>query len=270
VFGFITEEVQPPVVTPPATAITQASLRVNEIVGEQPGNRMLFALLISFAALPLLWFTSYRRVAVFAVTAMAVIWGQMLMISKTGGGLHHALLIWPFPHLLIATTAAALIKRFGKAGAAGVTAAILLVVYSNVLLINEVYAHLVTTGTTALWSDATKPMVEYASGIDNARFIAVDWGYAQTMCLLSNGKLPIRELSLELLRFSPQDAQEVHKALADSGNVFVGRFPVDEQFVGVGTRLDTVATAEGYSRRVLAVIHDRNERPRYQLIRYEK
>jgi hypothetical protein len=270
VFGFITEEAQPAVATPPTSAMTQASVRVNALTGEQRSNGMLMAFSLSLLAFPLLWFSAYRRIALFALTVMAVIWGEMLMIPKTGGGLHHALLIWPFPHLFMAVAAAALIKRFGKAGAAGVTVIAILVVYSNIMVINKVYAHLATTGTTALWSDATKPMVDYASSVENARFVAVDWGYAQTMCLLSNGKLPVRELSFELLRFSPEDGQAVHSALADPANVFVGRFPEDEQFEGVGRRLDAVAAAEGYSRRILTVIHDRNQRPRYQLIRYER
>ena len=55
------------------------------------------------------------RAILFALIAMAVQWAQMAITVGAGGSVHHAILIWPLPQMLIAVSFAAASRRLGRA-----------------------------------------------------------------------------------------------------------------------------------------------------------
>ena len=118
-FAWLTEE------TPPATAAAsarfgaRASRAVSRLAGRVRFHLLLEAFALSLLALPWLWFTPSRRPALFVVVYLAIAWPQMLLLPNTGATIHHVILLWPFPHFLIAIALSQLSYRAGKRGAGG-------------------------------------------------------------------------------------------------------------------------------------------------------
>ena len=65
----------------------------------------------------------------FRLIAMAVAWVQMAITANTGASVHHTILLWPFPQVVIAVSFASASRRLGRAGipALAVTMAVLMV-----------------------------------------------------------------------------------------------------------------------------------------------
>jgi hypothetical protein len=125
----------------------------------------------------------------------------------------------------------------------------------------------VTNGTAAIWTDASNPLFEYLEELNAKRLVIVDWGYSATLCLLSDGRLPLTEISFDLL--SPAaNVEKIRSLMADRQNVFVDYAAGFEVFPGVHGRLASIAQRNGYGRQVVETIFDRNDRPRFEVVRY--
>jgi hypothetical protein len=265
--GFVTDETWIPEYTRQASGLlTTVSVRLNYAVGGLLRDWMLYAFLASCCLLPWLWFTPARKASIFALVYLVVTWIQMAAVPNTGGTIHHAILLWPFPHFLIAVAGRQLGRRFGRFGMRAMTAVLILLAGCNVLLLNQYVAHLATGGTTATFTDAVYPLFDYVSSLGPRHFSAVDWGYADTLCLLSDGEMEVEDLSFALQ--SPTIPQSVRSLIAGRQALFIGRARGDEKFPGVHARLTRTAEEMGYTRQVLETIYDRNRRPRFEVIRY--
>jgi len=250
----------------PSREVDRISVAVNRASGAVGTNWTAYAFVASLGLIPWLWLTGARRAVMFAVVYMAVCWAMMLILPGTGAAMHHAILLWPFPHLLIGVSGAQLSYRWGhrSAWALGMVLSVLLV--RNVLLLNQYLARLTTNGTTMIWTDATRPLFEYLEKMDAKRLIIVDWGYSATLCLLSDGRLPLTDISFDLL--SPAaNAENIGSLIADPQSLFVDHATGFEVFP-VHERLASIAQKNGYSRQVVETIFDRNYRPRFEVVRY--
>ncbi len=250
----------------PSGLPARISVRLRSAMGRLQSNWMLFGLLASVCLLPWLWFTPARRAAVFAIVYLVTAWTQMAALPNTGAAVHHAILLWPFPHFLMAVAGAQLARRFGRAGTRSLTAVLVLMAGCNVLLLNQYAAGLVTRGPTAVFTDAIYPLYDFLGGLGRRHFVAVDWGYGDTLCLLSDGEMDVEDISFTLRLQS--DPEAVRALVSKPRTVFIGRVRADEQFPGVHALLTRTAEEMGYSRQVLQVIEDRNRRPRFEVMRY--
>ena len=265
--GFVTDETWKPEYTrQPSGLLATVSVRLNYAVGGLLRDWMLYAFLASCCLLPWLWFTLARKASIFALVYLAVTWIQMAAIPNTGGTIHHAILLWPFPHFLMAVAGVQLGRRFARFGMRAMTAVLVLLAGCNGLLLNQYMAHLATGGTTATFTDAVYPLFDYMSSLGPRNFAAVDWGYADTLCLLSDGEMNVEDLSFVLQ--SPTVPQGVRSLIAGRQALFIGHPQADEKFPGVHARLTRTAEEMGYTRQVLETIYDRNRRPRFEVIRY--
>ena len=269
-FGWLTDEYDPGAATPPARLGARISIAVARVLGGVRSNWTFYAFLASCCLVPWLWFTPSRSAALFVFVYMLAVWGQMLAIPNTGATVHHAILLWPFPFFLLGIAGAELSRRLGARGAAAMAVVLLALVGRNLLLVNQYYADLTRTGTTVIWTDAIYPLLSYLDSLRNARVVTVDWGYASQLCLLSDGDLPRFDLSYALLQPSDTQASWVRSLAADPRNVFVAHTQAGEQFPGVRRRLDSIAAGAGYAERVERVITDRNGRPRFEIVRFER
>src|SRR5206468_2825702 len=136
-------------------------------------------------------------------------WGLMVLLPKTGASLHHVILLWPFPHLLIAVVASQLSRGFGKIGLRVVTGTVSVLAGINLLVVNHCYADLVTRGTTTVWTDAVYPLFDYLDSQSHKTIITVDWGYSTTLCLLSDGQAHLDDLSFGLLQPTAEEALRI-------------------------------------------------------------
>jgi hypothetical protein len=128
-------------------------------------------LLAALAALPWYWkYPVYR----FSAAAMLAGYAAMFALADSGSGPHHAVLLWPLPHLLIA----ALPRRRWLLSAA---------VLANLLQINNFYTQLNLRDVSVEWSDASTRLAHYLSTRPGT-YRVLDWGIYDTLHLLTQGK----------------------------------------------------------------------------------
>ena len=267
-FAWLTEETQPGTEAPPRKVREIASVKLSRLVGGVRSNWMFYAFVVSCCLVPWLWFTKSGRAALFVLIYLVVTWAQMLILPNTGASIQHVLLLWPFPHFLIAIAGAQVSASLGRHSARAAASVLVVVVATNLLLINQYYSDLVTNGTTVIWTDAVYPLFNYLDSVSGSRIVTTDWGYATTLCLLSDGEMPLDDISYTLLGPSVADAAWIRSLIEDPQNVFVDHTAPDEQFPAAREHLASIAAQAGRTAEVIAVIRDRNRRPRFEIARY--
>ena len=268
-FGWLTDETNLETAVPPRKFREVASVKLSRLVGGVRSNWLLYAFVVSCCLVPWLWFTPSRRAALFVLIYLAVTWAQMLILPNTGASIQHVLLLWPFPHFLIAIVLGQAGASLGRYGARAAACALAAIVAANLLLINQYYSDLVTNGTSAIWTDAVYPLHHYLESASASRFVTTDWGYATTLCLLSDGEMPLDDISYTLLGPSDGEVAWIRSLIEDPRNLFVDHTAPDEQFAAARRRLESIAALSGRTRVLVAVIRDRNQRPRFEVFQYQ-
>jgi hypothetical protein len=240
-FGWLTDEGSPGTELEPASLGDRVSIGITRTIGHIRSNWMLYAVAGSCCLLPSLWFTPSRKPTLFALIYLLAARGLMVLLPGTGAALHHVILLWPFPHFLVAVAGVQLARSLGKYGARLLTTMLIFSVGYNLLLINAYYADLVTRGTTVVWTDAIHPLFENLRSA--TEIVTVDWGYATTLCLLSHGQMPMKDISFLLL--NPTEAQKAYvgSLMGKSQTVFVDHVGGDEQLPAAHARIAQIAAA---------------------------
>ena len=267
-FGWLTEDAQPETALQPTRLRDRISVNLTRVTGELRSNLMLYVFLGACCVLPWLWFTPSRRAGLFAFIYLAVTWGLMLLLPNTGATMHHVILLWPFPHFLVAIAGAQLSERLPKYGKYALVAAVAITLACNTLVVNHIYSDLVTRGSTVIWTDAVYPLFDNLDSLEVDQVVTVDWGYAATLCLFSDGLMPLRDISFALLQPSTEETAGIRSLLSEPKTVFVDHAEGGEQFPGVRDRLGRIAAEAGYAKQVVTIISDRNKRPRFEISRY--
>src|SRR5262249_39265490 len=160
-FGWLTEEGRPETVFPAMHAGSRLSVGTARFLGGVRSNSLLYCFLVACLLVPGLWFTPQRKAALVVVIYLCTAWAPIVAMPNTGAILHHVILLWPFPHFLIALTGAQLSYSLGKYGGPAMIGALGLILSSNLAVINQYYADLTTRGTTVIWTDAIYPLAGY-------------------------------------------------------------------------------------------------------------
>jgi hypothetical protein len=266
--GWLTEDGQANEATPPYHFWGGIAAKLNRAFGYPESNGILYAFVVSCCVIPLLWFTPRRRIITFTLVYLLVTWCQMVVVPNTGATLHHVILLWPFPHVLIAIVAAETAQRLGKKGSRLVTALLFILVARNLMLINRYYVDLITRGTSVIWTDAVIPLHNYIESLDRPHVVTVDWGYATTLCLLSDGDIHIDDISYTLLSPSERERVWIRGLMDDPQSLFVDHMDNGGQFRTAREQLASIATEGNRQKDIRQVILDRNLRPRFQIFRY--
>jgi hypothetical protein len=191
--------------------------------------------------------------------------------ANTGGSIHHTILLWPFPQIVVGVSFAAASRRLPpRAGilALGVATAVLFV--SGALVANEYFYVSYSFGGTPVWSDAIFPLSDFMKGVGSATVYCVDWGMLDALRYLNHGKLKLAEGTEPVTKQEPSaaDREAALRMVVDPGAVFVAHTKDFENFAGIDQRLLKIAAAEGYQREMLAVIPDRFGRPAFEVYRF--
>jgi hypothetical protein len=206
----------------------------------------------------------------FAVVFMSVTWLQMAFTWNAGGGTHHAVLLWPFPHFFVAVTYAELSRRVRRGGLMLLAALTGTICVSGYLVINQHLAQLVERGPTAIWTDAIGPLDEYLQQARPDRVFVMDWGIYDALRLVGAGRLPLAAggdpVSTEAIR--EDDRHAVTDMLATPGALFVGHTDADEIIPGAAARLRRFAESAGYRKETVTLIKDRHGRAIFDVYRY--
>lgn len=259
--GFLNEEAWVETRKAPETSAAKASVAVAQAFGAIRSNTVPWFAGAALLLTPWLLVTEGRQAVVFCWTYLAVVWAQMALVGKTGGSIHHVLLLWPVPQMLLVIAGREVARRW-RQGIWVAVAGLSLMVTGNLLLLNQYYADLATKGPGPVFTDAVEPLRARLEAGDAEQILTVDWGYQATLCLQSKGRLPVQAVEFG-------DREQLGLWIRQPATVFVAHSPQVELAAGVHEKLRGAARELGWERQVTAVIADRNGRPRFELWRFE-
>lgn len=221
---------------------------------------------------PLLWFTPWRRPAMFALVMFVVSWLLMIYSRATGGGAHHTILLWPLPQWLLALALAALQEKLGPRAFRAGALAVLLCTASNLTLLNQYMAQFISSGPTWIWSDAVFPLHGYVSRHIDRYYCSVDWGIANQLRFLTKGRARFlgREDGITLDFDTPRRDEVLARLLWDPKSTFILRTEGREVFGGSRERFFQYVKEHGYQGRVVETVRDRHGSPVFELWEFER
>jgi len=268
-FGYLAPEDAGSAVREPSTRGERACIRLNDLSGRPRRGLLNLAFLGSIALLPLVWRKPAGRAALFALLALLVAWLQMALTKDTGNA-HHTVLLSPLPHMVIALVWAELALRWNRAARTAIIAAAVLVAGSNLLLTNHYYAQLIRNGSTLTWTDAIYPLSDYLKTITAKDIFVLDWGMLDSLRLLNRGQLNLR-VGTEAFADDVLTEQDLRlaQAMAKPDNLFLSHVEGSLFSPEPVKRMEAWAGREGYTKRVLRIVPDRNGRPVFEVFRLE-
>jgi len=241
--------------------------RAAEWIGAHTGrprhDAMLYAYALALLLVPWWW---KRRTARFSLVFMVVAWLAMAITRGAGGAAHHAVLLWPFPQLFLATALASLPWRKVAMIAGAALVAI------NLLVVSQAIADFERNGAPFGFSDAIFPLA--AEFTDPARpVITVDWGIVDALGFLDHARgltLRLGDPPFNTDSPSEQDRKSIDWLLLSDDLIFVTHVPGLENFPEVRPRLDRAAADRGLHREVVKIVPDSNGRPVFEIFRFVK
>jgi hypothetical protein len=203
---------------------------------------------------------------------MALAWVQMAVTANAGGSVHHAILIWPLPQMVIAISFAAASRRLRSAGIPALAIILAVLMASGLLVTNEYHFLMMRNGGSQNWTDAIFRLDDYMKGVTSSNVFCVDWGIMDSMRLLSRGKLPLRVGTDPITKpvLNDADREFLANTISGAGHVFINHTKDFEFFTGVNDKLVKYAADAGYRREIMAVIPDSHGRPVYEVYRFAK
>jgi hypothetical protein len=221
---------------------------IRDRLGDHSSSLFPYAILLALLAAPLWWRSPNRRPALFALVFSAVTFAAMAVTRDAGGGVHHTVLLWPMPHLLVGVALAAVRPRWlSWAGGA-------VLVASNLLVINQYVFQFERNGADGNFSDAIYTLSEQLHDSEHAAIYVADWGLSEPLNLLHRGRLDLR----------------VSTGPFDPHGLFIGHVKEREVFKGSGENLEAAARAAGYTKQVLQTVADSNGRPVFEVFGFQR
>jgi len=269
-FGFMfAEDDQTPTPHDPSSMAERFSEGTSERFGHPRRSLQLYACLLALALVPLARGRDLRAI-LFALIAMAVAWIQMATTPTAGGSVHHTILLWPLPAMVMAVSFAAASRRLGRAGIPAVAVILAVVLTSDILVTNEYFWKSARNGGARTWTDAIFPLSDDLMAMRPAVVYCADWNIFENLRLLDRGTLPLRSGMdpSPAPNMSPTDSQWLVGMIAAPDNVWVTHVPDFEYFPAIRPKWDRFAAAAGFEHRTLKVIRDAHDRPTFELYRY--
>jgi Dolichyl-phosphate-mannose-protein mannosyltransferase len=269
-FGWMTDEDwQTPSPHAPASFLAVSSAAISAFAGHPRRHLLVYAFLLALLLAPLARGMALRTI-VFALIAMAVAWIQMAITANAGGSVHHTILLWPLPQVVIAVSLAAASRRIGRAGIPALAVFLAVTMMSGALVINEYYTVMLRDGGAQSWTDAIYPLSDFLKTTPASTVVCLDWGILDPLRLLNHGKLPLemRPDSLPRPEMTEGDRALLATRISDPANIFIGHTREYEFFPGASPALARFAAETGYTRETLATIKDSYGHPVYEVYRF--
>jgi hypothetical protein len=255
-FGFLTADNPGPQPGQPQHWFQSLSLRVAGWTGHPRRDLTLIALLLAVPALFVFWKTDARAPILFALITCIVTWLPMALAANAGFAAQHTILLWPFPFLAIAAALAQAPARWGAAACA-------VLCVSSVAVTNQYYADLIRNGPAIRWTDAVDPLDRYLIDTKPQMVFAADWGFVETLNLLSEGTVPVSFVDVH-------DRNLIDRMVSGPNYVFVCHEPNFTYQPEVRSAIEEAAHQAGYQEERLTTISDRNGRPTFDVFRFRK
>jgi Dolichyl-phosphate-mannose-protein mannosyltransferase len=255
----------------PDSLLTRTSAQISALAHEPRHNLMLYAFALGLVLAPLARGGALKTI-LFALIAMTIAWFQMAITANAGGSVHHAILIWPLPQMVIAVSFASASERLGRAGIPVLAAVAALVATSSLLVTNEYYTRMRRNGGGMNWTDAVFPLATRMATTPAKFVFSVDWGIMDSLRLLDRGKLPLRIGTDPITKpeLTDGDREFLAQVISSPEHVFINHTKDFEFFAGVNDKLVKYAETAGYRRQIECVVPDSNGRPVYEVYRFVK
>ena len=256
VIGSITRLPSETGVREPDDAFKATWIRATEWSGMRTSNLYIPLLLLGLALLPLAWRSPSRSTFLFSAVFCVVTWLQMAFLQNAGTGAHHAILLWPMPHMAIGALLVGGCNRLGRLGTPLLVGATSAACLSSLAVTGTNYAYMLQNGGSVAWSDAIYPAAGAIPEMKPSYVCFLDWGFFETIRLIHKGKLgpcnavdPV--VDPETAKRQLQDRETVYMAHTDGNNAVLG---LDQRFV-------TFAESNGYRKAHQRTFYDSNGRP---------
>lgn len=254
----------------PKGPIQTASARISALFGHPRHNWTFWAFCLALLLAPLARGNALRAI-LFALIAMVVAWFQMAITVNAGGSVHHAILIWPFPQMVIGVSFASASRRLGSAAIPAVAAVLVVMMVSGALVTNEYFTLAIRNGGGQNWTDAIFRLSEYLKGAASDNYVfCVDWGMLDSLRLLNQGKLRVRVGTDPITKreLTAPDREYLQQMISEPSNIFINHTKDFEFFEGVNAKLVKYAADAGFERKMTAVIPDSHGRPVYEVYHF--
>ncbi len=248
-------------------------LRINGILGEPRDSWQHLLLAFALMAAPLLcWASPNRKAAILFVLGGVVTYGLMIGTKKAGGSLHHTVLLWPLPHLILGLAAGAVALRWPRRVWPATAALIVCAILSNLAVLNTHLAQFIAFGPAISFNDAVRPLVNDLGRRPGRLVFAADWGILQQVEFYSNGRIGMHPGSDGIVIGLPDELSKQHlrASLADPQMLFVTFTDGNDMFPNTRRKLLDFAASEGYKDNVLAVIPDRHSAPIFEIHEFRR
>ncbi len=250
----------------PTSLVGRDAAWIREHAGPHNNDLMPYAILL---AVPLALFCGKApgcRAARFAAVCGAIIFLAMAVTRNGGMAIHHTVLLWPMPHLLVGAAFGSLPWRWLRAGLVS------LLVASNLLVINQYIVQFERNGSAGYFTDAVNPLAASLSGSAGDTVYFIDLGIWEGADFLQRRKMDLRESYAVLIPAlpDPEQRREIDAMLANPHALFVDHVPSREVFRGVDQHLETIAHSEGYEKIPAGTVADRNGRPVFEMFRLRR
>jgi hypothetical protein len=201
---------------------------------------------------------------------MGVAWFQMAITKGAGGSAHHAVLLWPLPHLFLAVAFAEASLRWRTAGKWVVAVVVVYLAAQNLLLTNQHLYQFARFGSPRSWTDAIYPLSDELGKMRAPRIVIDDWGILLPLVLLHRGTLPMMIADDGFL--SPGASDEIrhrdHELLRSA--LWVGHTPAYLELPGINERILQAAASAGFRKELIEVISDREGRAAFEIFRFRE
>jgi hypothetical protein len=225
-----------------------------------------YAILLSFALIPLWWRSPGGRAALFAFVSAAVAFLAMVVSRGAGAAIHHTVLLWPMPHLCVGIALAALRVHWLSL----VTGAVLII--SNLLVVNQYIVQFERNGAKERFTDAVNALSKTLSDSTGDSVYIIDWGIMEPVTFLEKGKSQGRSFNYFPVNSTLEDAQRhaIDSMLANPHALFVAHVQSEEILPHVGEQFESILQAECYEKTDLRLVRDSNDRPIFELFRIQR
>jgi len=253
----------------PKGLIQTASAGISAFASRPRHSLMVWAFCLALLLTPLARGDALRTI-LFALIAMLIGWLQMAINANTGGSVHHVILLWPFPQIVIGVSLAAASRRLRSVGIPAVVSVLTLLMVSEVLVTNEYFRLTIRNGGAPNWTEAIFPLSDYMKGVSSGEVYCVDWGIFDSLRLLNHGKLKLRVGSEPISKpeLTGEDRESLQRMIGDPGHVFINHTKDFEFFGGVNAKLVKYAADHGFRREIMAVIPDSYGRDVYEVYHF--
>jgi 4-amino-4-deoxy-L-arabinose transferase-like glycosyltransferase len=268
---FSPEDWQTPQPHAPRGWLQTGSATLASFAGHPRQSLQLYGFLLALMLIPLARGSALRAI-LFALIALIAAWLQMAFTAGAGDGLHHTVLLWPLPQVIMAISFAAASRRLGRLGVPFFAAVTTVLMISGLLLINEYYFRMVRNGGTISWTDAIFPLADYMKTVPTTAAYSLDWGFLDSLRMLTGNQVPVRvgEDPINKPELTPADRERLIQRISDPGVVFITHPVGSEFYPGLAAKLVQFAERTGYRQKRMAVIRDSNARPSFEVFRLIK